>query len=380
MPTIALIDPSKHMNLEEILEYSAYDVAVVRWALALLVVILVMAVLGLVKRIVMGRIRKLAEKNRFRGLKYVEAIFSKTAVFLFLAIGLVVGISAFEITDRFVDRGMVVAQVLVAIQIGIWLSAACTVFISRYIRKIEDDAAQVTMFSAIKFVIKLVVWSIIFLMILDNLGFDITAMIASLGIGGIAIALAAQNILGDLFAFFSIIVDKPFVQGDFIIVDDHLGAIEHIGIKTTRIRSLSGEQLIFSNQDLLTSRIRNFKRMQERRVLLELGVTYDTGTEELREIPEIVRQHVEDEELARFDRAHFKALGESSLRFEIVYWVLDADFNVHMDVQQSLLLALVEEFRDREIHFAFPTRTVHFGEDEAYGDRPGDRRARSAAE
>lgn len=355
------------MDMDAILNYSAYDFAMVRWSLALLIVVLVVGILSVIKRLVVGRVRKLADRERLRGLKYVDAIFKKPAGFIFVAIGLAIGITALQLDDRFAAAGYVAAQIMVAIQIGIWLSTACTVFITRYTRKIQDDAAQVTAFSAIKFVIQLAVWSIVFLMVLDNLGFDITAMIASLGIGGIAIALAAQNILGDLFAFFSIIVDKPFVQGDFIIVDEHLGAIEHIGIKTTRIRSLSGEQLIFSNQDLLSSRIRNFKRMQERRVVLEFGVTYNTDSDDLKSIPDLVKHHIDEEERARFDRAHFKAFGESSLKFEVVYWVLDADFNVHMDVQQGLLFALVDEFRDRDIHFAFPTRTVHFGK-----DKPGD--------
>lgn len=354
-------------------DFLASDVDVVSWSVTALLVVLSVLALTFLKQLILGRLRAWAEDERLRGLNYIVAIFGKTTIFLFAAIGLVIGIVAMDIDDGLVSGALVTAQILVALQVGVWLSAACTVFITRHTRKIEDNAAQVTALSAIKFIIKLVVWSVILLMILDNLGFDITAMIASLGIGGIAIALAAQNILGDLFAFFSIIVDKPFVQGDFIIVDDHLGTIEHIGIKTTRIRSLSGEQLIFSNQDLLTSRIRNFKRMQERRVVLEFGVTYQTPSADLEEIPEIIERHIDQEELARFDRAHLKGLGESSLKYEVVYWVLDPDFNIHMDVQQTLLLALVDEFRGRDIHFAFPTRTVHFGQDEP-GDIPKNKK------
>lgn len=373
------------MDLQAILDYSAYDVAVVRWSITGLLVIASIAGLSLLKRLVLTRVRKWAENDRLRGLKYVDAIFGKTAVFLFGALGIVVGVELTDIQDHYASTALVVAQVLVAIQMGVWLSAACTVFITRYTRKIQDDAAQVTAFSAVKFVIQLAVWSVVFLMVLDNLGFDITAMIASLGIGGIALALAAQNILGDLFGFFSIIVDKPFVQGDFIIVDDHMGTIEHIGIKTTRVRSLGGEQLIFSNQDMLNSRIRNFKRMQERRVVFEFGVTYDTSRQHLREIPGMIREHIDDEQMARFDRAHLDEFGESSLRFVVVYWLLDPDFNIHMDVKQRLMFALIDEFRDRDIQFAFPTRTVHFGEqrdDEPYDPELDEfaRRASSGGE
>ena len=352
---------------------SMYDVDIASWALTALLVVFSVAALGFVKKLVRKGLGRWAADDRFAGLRYLDAVFGKTSVFLFAAIGLAVGIIGLEIDDQFAARGWGIVQILVALQAAVWLSAAVTVGINRYTRSIEDDAAQLTAFAAIKFIVRLVVWSVILLMILDNLGVDITALVASLGIGGIAVALAAQNILGDLFAFFSIIVDKPFVQGDFIIVDDHLGAIEHIGIKTTRIRSLSGEQLIFSNQDLLTSRIRNFKRMQERRVVLEFGVTYQTPTDDLEEIPQVIQQHIDNEELARFDRAHLKGFGESSLKFEVVYWVLDPDFNVHMDVQQKLLMALLDEFRHRDIHFAFPTRTVHFGKDEP-GDIPKNSR------
>jgi small-conductance mechanosensitive channel len=187
---------------------------------------------------------------------------------------------------------------------------------------------------------------------------DISAFVASLGIGGIAVALALQNVLGDLFASLSILLDKPFVIGDFIVVGDMAGTVESVGLKTTRIRSLSGEQLIFSNSDLLGSRVRNFKRMEERRVAFEIGVVYGTSSEALREIPELVRKAVESQENARFDRSHFKGFGESSLDYESVYYMNVPDYAAYMDTQQAINLALYEEFEERGIEFAFPTRTI----------------------
>ena len=196
-------------------------------------------------------------------------------------------------------------------------------------------------------------------MILDNLGFNITALVASLGIGGIAVALAVQNILGDIFASLSIALDKPFVIGDFIIVEDVLGTVEYIGLKTTRLRSLSGEQIVFSNVDLLKSRIRNYKRMFERRVVFTIGVVYQTAHATLERIPALVRSIVEQQPKTRFDRAHFKEYGDSALVFEVVYFVLDSDYNIYMDIQQAINLAIFRRFQVKGIEFAYPTRTLH---------------------
>jgi len=207
-------------------------------------------------------------------------------------------------------------------------------------------------------------WVLVLLLVLDNLGVQVTALVAGLGIGGIAIALAAQSVLGDLFASFVIVVDKPFKEGDFIIVGDLMGSVEHVGIKTTRVRSLWGEQLVFSNSDLTSSRIRNFGLMQQRRILFSVGVTYDTAPDAVERIPEMIREAVESQELTRFDRAHFSGYGDSSLDMEVVYYVLSGDYNVYMDIQQGINLALLRRFTDEGIDFAFPTRTLHvYGEE-----------------
>lgn len=197
------------------------------------------------------------------------------------------------------------------------------------------------------------------LFVLANLGFNITSMVAGLGIGGIAVALAAQAVLGDLFSAVAIFLDKPFEVGDFIIFEDAMGTVEQIGIKTTRIRSLSGELLVVANGQLTSTRIRNFKQMRERRVVFGFGVTYDATEEQLAAVPGLVKAAVEREPLLRFDRAHFMRFGDSSLDFEVVYWFLDPDYNRHMDAQQRVLLSIMRELRARGLEFAFPTRTVH---------------------
>jgi small-conductance mechanosensitive channel len=196
------------------------------------------------------------------------------------------------------------------------------------------------------------------LLALDNMGVNITGLVAGLGIGGIAVALALQNILGDLFASLSIILDKPFVIGDFIVVDQLMGTVEHVGLKTTRIRSLSGEQVIFSNAGLLQSRIRNFKRMAERRVVFTVGVTYQTPYEKLARISALLREAVELQQGVRFDRAHFKEYGDFALVYEIVYFVTSPDYNKYMDIQQAINFEIYRRFQQEGLEFAYPTQTL----------------------
>ena len=246
------------------------------------------------------------------------------------------------------------------VQGGIWFNAGLKAWLDLYREsRLSTDAAAVTTMQAAGFVARILVWAVVLLLALDNLGVQITALVAGLGIGGIAVALAVQNILGDLFASLSIVLDKPFVIGDFLIVDTYLGAVEHVGLKTTRLRSLSGEQLVFSNADLLQSRVRNYGRMFERRVVFSIGVTYQTPREKLKAIPGILRAAVEAQEKTRFDRSHFKDFGDYSLNFETVYYVLAPDYGIYMDVQQAINLRVHEEFEREGIEFAYPTQVVH---------------------
>jgi small-conductance mechanosensitive channel len=206
-----------------------------------------------------------------------------------------------------------------------------------------------------------IVWILGIIFLLGNWGIEVTPIIAGLGIGGIAVALAAQNILGDVFNYFVIFFDRPFEVGDFIIVDDKLGTIEYVGIKTTQIRSLSGEQIIIGNANLTNSRIHNYKRMLQRRVVFTINVQYGTPREIVEKIPGMLRAIVERQKLARFDRAHFATYAEWSLRFEVVYYVLSADYNVFMDTQQAINFAIYQEFEAMKIKFAVPTRIIHNG-------------------
>jgi small-conductance mechanosensitive channel len=343
------------------LDYELLGNSILAWATAVLVFLLVCALAALVRRILRARLRVLAQDQTKVMLGLVEQVVRRTKgwflalVALFVAARLVFLTPGAETTiSRIVTIGLL-------LQLGLWVVAALLdVIETRRERQIERDPGAVATMDLLAFVLRLVVWSVVVLLVLDNLGVDITALVAGLGVGGIAVALAAQSILGDLFASLSIVLDKPFVVGDFLIIDDYLGRVEKIGIKTTRLRSLSGEQLVFSNNDLLSSRIRNYGRMFERRVLFSLGVTYQTPAEKLKAIPGYIREAIESHgKKIRFDRAHFSSYGDFALTFEVVYFVLSPDYNVYMDIQQAVNLALFERFESEGIEFAYPTQTLY---------------------
>ncbi len=259
--------------------------------------------------------------------------------------------------SKFID----ILGVLVLTFFGIrLLIALINYLLENYWIKKEVDTNRQKRLKGILTAIKVIVWGVGITFLLDNLGFKISAVIAGLGIGGIAVALAAQAILGDLFSYFTIFFDRPFEIGDFIIVGEYMGTIEHFGIKTTRIRSLSGEQLIFSNTDLTSSRVRNYKRMERRRVIFNLGVTYQTNLQQLKEIPAIIRNAIENVKDTVFDRAHFSSYGDFSLVFEAVYYVMGSDYNKYMDINQEINLSIKSEFEKRGIEFAYPTQTIFF--------------------
>jgi small-conductance mechanosensitive channel len=350
----------------ELFTTSFYDNSLGKWLIALGIAVVTAVALRLFKDLGGRHIARLATRTESNwDDAFVELLRHTNWLFL-LIIAIFAGSLLLTLPERV--RGITNTVMLVAliVQAGIWLNAFILFWVEDYRRrKLREDPASVTTMSAVSFVGRLVLWSVILLLILDNLGTDVTALIAGLGVGGIAVALAVQNILGDLFASLSIVIDKPFTVGDFLIIDDYLGSVEHIGLKTTRIRSLSGEQLVFSNTDLLGSRIRNYGRMYERRVLFKIGVTYQTPREQLIMIPKFIREAVEAQASTRFDRSHFKDYGDYSLNFETVYYVLGPDYNTYMDIQQAINLHIHERFEEAAIEFAYPTQTLHMARRES---------------
>lgn len=258
--------------------------------------------------------------------------------------------------ERIIDMAGIILLTLIVI---VFTVSLVRYGFEEYSRKRGEDATSDRALRGVIGLTTTLVWITGALFMLDNLGFRISTVIAGLGIGGIAVALAAQTILGDLFGYFVILFDRPFEIGDFIVVGDHMGVIERFGIKTTRIASLTGEEIVVSNKDLTDSRVRNYKRMARRRVAFRLGVTYQTPVERLREIPGIVADVFREIEGATLDRVHFFSYGDFSLIHEIVYYVDGNDYTRYMDIQQEANLRIHEEFEKRRIVFAYPTQTLY---------------------
>lgn len=344
----------------QILHLIIYQNTVETWLIGLGIFILVLIALLIARRIILRRIKSIAIRTVTNFDDFIGDLIERTKGFFLIAIAFYIATLSVYLSPEIRQVIRVILKIAVFLQFAFWGNGLIEFLINRKVKQqLEDDAENATMLGALGLISKIGLWTVIILLILDNLpNVEVGSLIASLGIGGIAVALAVQSILGDLFASLSIALDKPFVIGDFIIVDDYLGTVEHIGLKTTRVRSLSGEQLVFSNSDLLKSRIRNYKRMARRRVVFALGVTYQTTHEKLAKIPQIIRDIINENENATLDRVHFKNFGDFSLNYEIVYYVETPDYNEYMDIQQNMNLAIFKRFEDENIEFAFPTQTI----------------------
>ncbi|HEX7153386.1 MAG TPA: mechanosensitive ion channel family protein [Thermoanaerobaculia bacterium] len=277
----------------------------------------------------------------------------RTKIFLLLFPAIYLGARALDLS-RELSRGIsLAAELSFVAQVALWIIGFVEFWLQRYRRKrIENDPSALMTVNIFRLGIVVTIWLIAAVVMIDNLGYDVTTLVTGLGIGGVAVALATQNILGDLFASLSIVIDKPFIIGDTIMVDSLSGTVEHIGLKTTRLRAAGGEQLIFSNSDLLKSRIHNFKRMVDRRILFRLGISYETTPEQLERIPAVIRQAIESREKTRFDRAHLLTLGDSALEFEVVYFVTSPDFNVYADIHQAVNLTIVRALAAEGVELA----------------------------
>jgi small-conductance mechanosensitive channel len=329
-------------------------------AMALAAAAATLLVIALV-RLVLGRTTMMvATRGGAAVAASASSAIDATRLWLLAPVALQVGASLLELPAGLERALGLLAVAGLVLQAGVWGSRMARDWIERKTRdRTATSGDELMTLALLGFAARVAIWTIALLVLLDQLGFNITALVTGLGIGGVAIALAVQNILGDLFASLSIVLDKPFSVGDFIVVDSLSGTVERVGIKTTRVRSLGGEVLVFSNSDLLKSRIRNFSRLRERRVVFTIGVAYETPAEKLRAMPQMLRDAVSAQPRTRFDRAHFKEYGDSALVHEVVYFVLDPDFNTYMDIQHAINLALFERFAAEKIGIAYPTRTVH---------------------
>lgn len=318
-----------------------------------------MVALLLLRMFAVPRLARLAERTGNRLDDLIVQLIEKTNLWVLAVLCAYFGSKLLNLSNDLKKLLSGIAVVTLLCQFGLWINYLVAVWQQGYVaRKMSEDAAAGTTLKALANVGRFVIWAVLLLLALHNVGVNVTGLIAGLGVGGIAVAMATQNILKDLFASFSIVLDKPFVIGDFIVVGDFMGTVEKIGIKTTRIRSLSGEQITFCNNDLVESRVRNYKRMGERRVVFNLGVVYQTPADKLEAIPGWIKEIIDANEMTRFDRAHFKGYGAFSLDFEVVYYVLSPDYTTYMDVQQAINLAVFRKFQEEKVEFAYPTQTL----------------------
>lgn len=350
------------LEFENLLRLPIFQNSPAEWIVAGAVSIGLLLVLLAVRRALRRYHRKLKQTDEIELIEVPVEVLSQTSSIFLIILSLFAGLGTLTMgpgTARILSSAVTIALFG---QAGAWVGSASSLLLERRRRRVlATDRAVASSLGIIGFLIRAAIWSIIVLLVLDNLGVDVTALVAGLGIGGVAIALASQNILGDLFASLSITFDRPFVVGDFLIVDEFMGSVEYIGVKSTRLRSLSGEQIIMSNADLLKSRVRNYGRMVERRVVFTLNIVYETSVDLIERIPAIIRDAVEVQSDTRFDRSHFAKHGSASLDFETVYYVLSADYNRYMDIQQAINLRIHRQFERLGIGFAYPTQTLYLG-------------------
>jgi small-conductance mechanosensitive channel len=327
------------------------------WALGLFVVL--WAALKAFRAVVLIRLRRLAQVTETTLDDFlIRAV--EGAVMPVLNYGaFYIAVNSLALSDRLGKALYAVSSVYLVFYTVRLALAAIRHSLEQQLLRRPNGRERLGQLKGMMVVIGAALWALGVVFVLGNLGYDITAVVTGLGIGGIAIALAAQNILGDLFNYFVIFFDRPFEVGDNIQIDDKRGVVEQIGIKTTRIRSVTGEELIIANTNLTSSRIHNFRRLEDRRATQLLAVTYGTPADKLRAIPEIARRAVETQPKAAFERCHFRAYGPSSLDFELVYLVKDPEAACFFATQHGINLALYEAFAREGIAFAFPTQTLH---------------------
>ncbi|MEJ5351907.1 MAG: mechanosensitive ion channel family protein [Melioribacteraceae bacterium] len=348
--------------MHEFLKQKYFDNTIQEYLLAIGILILTFFILYFLKNFFLQRIKKKFEESGYNKFHYIERITNRLlvpAVFLGAVYITLEYLSFGKEADKIISIIYIIILTYFIIRFG---NALIRFLLERYFQKRRGDE-ELKRIQPLYGVINLILWIIGLIFLLDNLGFHVTTIVTGLGITGIAVALAAQALLGDLFSYFVIFFDKPFEVGDFISFDNKSGNIEQIGIKTTKIRSLSGEQLIVSNSKLTNSVVHNFKRLEKRRVLLKLGVTYQTPLEKLKIIPDLVKEIILKNELTEFDRGHFANYGDFSLNFEFVYFVLSSDYKTYMDIQQQINFDIYQKFEQEKIDFAYPTQTIILNKD-----------------
>lgn len=326
------------------------------------VIVISIAVGYIAKSIFLTRISLYARTNNFEFDDIISKVIRKIGIWLYIAIGLLISVQLREVDESIYIGSIAFSTLVIGYYIIMVLDFSLQQGLIRTLKKDNtdeyDEKDDQTVIRFISIIAKFLMWALLFIIILQNAGYNASTLLGGLGVIGLAVAFAVQNILSDIFSFLSIYFDKPFKAGDFITVGDDAGFIKKIGIKSTRIETLQGEELVVSNQELTSTRINNFKRMAHRRIEFNLGVEYGTSNENLRKINDILEDIFNELEIARLDRSHFKAFGDFSLIFEVVYYVDSPDYNTYMDIQQKINLEIKQRFENEGIEMAFPTSVV----------------------
>ncbi|MDP9010663.1 MAG: mechanosensitive ion channel family protein [Pseudomonadota bacterium] len=327
------------------------------WLIAAVIGVVVWAGLWILRDLIASRYKRYSSVGNTL-IRLVAYLIGHTTQILFLAVAIDVAKESLTLPDKIRHIASNAVMILILIQVGLWAGRAVRFYLE--MKELERGADRVFAGSLniINFVVRMLIWSLLILVALDNLGVNITALLAGLGVGGVAVALALQNVLGDLFASLSIALDKPFVIGDNLTIDTFIGKVEHIGIKTTRLRSEGGEQIILSNADILKSRVRNFGRLSQQRILATIRVGFDTPADKLKAMPKLLEKIVCEHEQARFERCHLKTFSESSFQFELSYFVQQPSVNSLLDLQQAVNFRIIDELRRLDVHFAYPTQLI----------------------
>ncbi len=368
-PTLQKLQSQGISNMNDFLDQVYYNNTIRDYLIALSLIIGGAIVILALKKLIIRRLQKWAASTPGTWDDFIVESISRFVVPIFQGAIIYWAIHLLDLSERTERFVQIVTSIVITYFVMRLISSVVMLLLKSGVRKQERGEIKIKQLGGLMMIINVFIWFLGIVFLLSNWGIEVTPIIAGLGIGGIAVALAAQNILGDLFSYFVIFFDRPFEAGDFIIVDDKMGTIEYVGIKTTQIRALGGEQIIIGNSNLTNSRIHNYKRMVQRRVVFSIDVEYGTPLEVLQTIPPMLKSIVQARKLTTFDRAHFSAYKDWSLRFEVVYFVLSADFNTYMDIQQEINFEIYQEFQKKNINFAFPTQSMVIKKD-AGGDLP----------
>jgi len=343
-----------------VLRVQFYHNTVQNYLIAFGILLLGMLLIRVFKGVIIGQLERLSKKTKNEFDDVIIAVIKRLGWPFYFLLALMAALKFLtlpEVFDKYLNYAFIVVAVYYAVRI---LQDIVNFGAHKFVQNQKDDEDfDDTIISVMARLVNVSLWIIALLTILANLGLNITGLLAGAGIIGLAIAFALQNVLTDLFASFSIYFDKPFKKGDFIVIGNDMGVVKYVGIKSTRLQTLQGQELVVSNRELTTQRVNNFKQMQERRIVFTIGVTYDTPVKKMEKIPAMIKETIESVEQTRFDRAHFSKYGDFSLNYEIVYYVLSSDYNKYMDINQDIHLEIKRKFEKEKIDFAFPTQTIY---------------------